>query len=407
MRDDETSNVVTDHAGIGKVLTRHWQKVFDGKPTDEQLRTSWLSRVRKRANVHINSLLPTFQDVETVLSQLPSSSPGPDGIPFALYKNYRTLVAPIMYDIVTRMIAGSEIPPSDFNTAFLLCLPKTVGVVDEQGQTLHDAGNTRPLSIVDAANRIIASVFRICLDRVASDWVIDCQRGFLKGRHMLQNIIDLDFAAQKISIKSKRGAILLLDFRAAFPSISHDFMWESLLAMGIPPLFVSAIQKFYVNNVHWLCIGGELFKSVVVRSGVRQGCPLSPLIFALCSDVLLRELAQILSEDDAVCAFADDTGLVVSDYVKSLPALCSLFAEFECISGLSLNIAKTVFIPLWDTCAFANVRRLIQETCPPWKEICIESCGKYLGFLLDLALGRGHGRNLCKSMSSAHKVGHH
>ena len=65
-----------------------------------------------------------------------------------------------------------------------------------------------------------------------------------------------------------------------------------------------------------------------------QGCPLSPLIFALCSDVLLRELAQILSEDDAVCAFADDTGLVVSDYAKSLPALCSLFSEFERISGL-------------------------------------------------------------------------
>jgi len=67
------------------------------------------------------------------------------------------------------MIAGSEKPPSDFNTAFLLCLPKTAGVVDEQGQTFHDAGNTRPLSIVDAANRSIALVFRICLDRVASD----------------------------------------------------------------------------------------------------------------------------------------------------------------------------------------------------------------------------------------------
>ena len=388
VRDEETSEVVNDCHGIGRVLTRYWQKVFDGKSTDELLRSTWLSRVRSRGDVDINSLLPSFQDVELVLSQLPSSSPGPDGVPFALYKQFKHIVAPIFYDIVTRMIAGSESPPADFNYAFLICLPKSAAVIDGNGQASHDPGNTRPLSIVDAANRIIASIFKVCLERVAGDWVIDCQRGFLKGRQMLQNIIDMDFAAQKVSIKYKRGCILLLDFRAAFPSISHEFMWDCLAALGLPRLFLLAIQKFYVNNAHWLCAGGELMKSVVVRSGVRQGCPLSPLIFALCSDVLLRELSQLLGLDEVACAFADDTGLVVSDYTKSLPSLCLLFSEFERISGLSLNIAKTVFIPLWETSSFANVRRLILEVCPPWRDICIDNCGKYLGFFIGPGAGQ-------------------
>ncbi len=46
---------------------------------------------------------------------------------------------------------------------------------------------------------------------------------------MLRNVLDIDFAAQKISVKSKKGAIILFDFWAAFPSLSHEFLWDFLL----------------------------------------------------------------------------------------------------------------------------------------------------------------------------------
>jgi hypothetical protein len=172
--------------------------------------------------------------------------------------------------------------------------------------------------------------------------------GFLPGRQMLRNVLDVDFTAQKISLKSPRGAILLFDFKAAFPSMSHEFMWETLEAIGLPKQYIRALQQFYKDNKHQIrtCMG--TMESVVVHSGVRQGCPLSPLLFTICADILLREIAQTLTGQELVRAFADDTSVVVEDYEVAMPKLQVLFAEFESISALALNVKKRCWcFSLW------------------------------------------------------------
>ena len=59
-----------------------------------------------------------------------------------------------------------------------------------------------------------------------------------------------------------------------------------------------------------------------------------------------------------------------------------MFVEFEKISGLALNIKKTVFIPLWPASSLSNVATLIKEACPRWKDVGVEWCAKYLGFFI-------------------------
>ncbi|CAE8623176.1 unnamed protein product [Polarella glacialis] len=129
-------------------------------------------------------------------------------------------------------------------------------------------------------------------------------------------------------------------------------------------------------------VDGQMFNSVTFKSGVRQGCLLSPLLFALCADVLLKEVDKLLSGHEVVKAFADDTACVVADYAVTLPALSRLFAEFEAISALSLNIKKTVFIPLRRQSCNKNVQALIREICPAWRDMHVSSSGKYFGFII-------------------------
>ena len=71
----------------------------------------------------------------------------------------------------------------------------------------------------------------------------------------------------------------------------------------------------------------------------------------------------------------------------TIPFLSVLFLEFEKVSALNLNIAKTMFIPLWEFQDTSNVRKLIQEHCPAWKRVSIAHCAKYLGFLVGPAAG--------------------
>jgi endonuclease/exonuclease/phosphatase family metal-dependent hydrolase len=305
IRDASSGGVVSEPMRIAQVLTEYWQQVFDDKPTNAKLREQWLKRFRGRNNFNftVAELTPTDEDVDTVFKNLPTSAPGPDGIPFAAWKNVKDILAPILLDAVKEMIAGTSQPDDLFNRAFLICLPKTDSEV-------HEPGGTRPLSIVDAINRIIASIFRVALERVVAKYVSEAQRGFIPGRQMLRNILEIDFQAQKISIKYKKGAIILFDFKAAFPSMNHGFMWETLAAWGLPAEYINALRLFYVHNHHTMRTGDIEVDSVDVHSGVRQGCPLSPIIFAMCADVLLTELADILRTDEIVRAFADDAGVV-------------------------------------------------------------------------------------------------
>ncbi|CAK0873161.1 unnamed protein product, partial [Prorocentrum cordatum] len=347
----------------------------------------WLDGWRGILSTSLSDLTPTIEDVDAVLADLPSSAPGPDGVPFVVFGIARAVLAPLFYDIVLGMLRGSAVPPEDFNYAFLICLPKGSGSAVPDGTECFEAGNTRPLSIVDASNRIIASIFRVVLDRFVAPRVSPTQRGFIRGRHMLRNVLDIDFAAQKISVTSNKGAILFFDFQAAFPSIDHTFMREVLSAVGLPMEFVNMLKMFDNDNKHKIKVCSQYFSSMTVRSGVRQGCPLSPLLFAMCADVLLRELSMHISGHEVARAFADDTAAAVRDYGISIPVIAKLFTEFESTSCLAFNIKKTVFIPLWKYASESNVRALIRESAPAWRDIAVCSAGKYFGFWIGPGAG--------------------
>ena len=98
--------------------------------------------------------------------------------------------------------------------------------------------------------------------------------------------------------------------------------------IGLPLPYLTAIRKLYHNNQHHVLVKGQLFPSITIHSGVRQGCPLSPTLFALAIDPLLYSIETSLPSL-TIRAFADDTAVVVSDYVVSIPVLGHLFYQHE------------------------------------------------------------------------------
>ena len=75
--------------------------------------------------------------------------------------------------------------------------------------------------------------------------------------------------------------------------------------MGVGERWIGLIKAFYLKNVQ--TIGGHCFEAEV---GIRQGCPLFPLIFAVVADILLRRLSRLFPQD-FVKAFVDNTAMVV------------------------------------------------------------------------------------------------
>ena len=94
---------------------------------------------------------------------------------------------------------------------------------------------------------------------IVESWVSQYQRrGFMTGRSMLANVADFVCEATRVSLKQLRGAIVLFDFEAAYPSLSHTYLIAAFSAAGFPCCLLNAIRCLYVNNCHFITVKGKV-----------------------------------------------------------------------------------------------------------------------------------------------------
>ena len=220
-----------------------------------------------------------------------------------------------------------------------------------------------------------------------ADWISPLQRGFLHGRSMLHNVMDVEQAAMEVSLQDADAAMLLFDFAAAFPSLGPELIEETLAHLGLPAEVLATVAALYDGNHCSLIAGGCRHRGFPMLRGLRQGCPLSPLLYVLVADSLLRALAAAVPTA-TVRGYADDTAMVLQQWRTHWPAIQQIFTRFAAVSGLDLNIGKTVLIPLGDESCEA-VRASLAAAGDLWMDIEVARWGRYLGF----AVGPGREQN--------------
>jgi|AACY02.10.fsa_nt_gi Reverse transcriptase (RNA-dependent DNA polymerase). len=100
------------------------------------------------------------------------------------------------------------------------------------------------------------------------------------------------------SLREELHAVaLFFDFSAAFPSVAQAYLWRVLLTMGIPAQFVLALERPYANNKHTIKISEQFFPGPEIRCGIKQGDPLSMIIFALAIEPLLFQLRSLIGDE--------------------------------------------------------------------------------------------------------------
>ena len=97
----------------------------------------------------------------------------------------------------------------EFNAGLMACLPKAATGVTDDGEDIYAAADTRPLSIGNADNRLMCSAARLRWEKIFNDWVSQSQKGFLRGRSMLSNVLTIDHEAMRVSLQCEAGAIVL------------------------------------------------------------------------------------------------------------------------------------------------------------------------------------------------------
>ena len=224
--------------------------------------------------------------------------------------------------------------------------------------------NTRPISVTNADNRIITKVLARVLHAM--------QKGFIPGRVGLDHIREINQRYYSALDRKHQYYILFLDTRKAFDSIHHDFIHATLRKLRVPQWICNAIAGL-MAHVAVLPVFSRAH-AIPIKRGVKQGCPLSPLLFAICYDVLLTALDKV--PDHVSLAFADDlaAGAEGLDTILAILRIINTFAKH---SGLGLNIRKTTVLTTREPTATA--RGLLRLY---WPRIKFVTSATYLGVLM-------------------------
>ena len=398
---DKHGQITTTPAEIAQILREHWKGVFTEKQVELTALQVWMEElfIRDEHGLFLTGLpaigsgrwIIQRKAITKAIATARDSMPGPDGIPAAAYKRLGQFATDILYEVSVSLCSHDGIAQlasaysdrcpqemHDFNKSLLCCLPKKVAGTDPIMGDFYSGDTTRPLALVNTDNRILASAARISWEPLLANYISTHQQGFLKGRQMLNNVIDIDYHAMTISLKCRKGVMMFFDFKAAFPSVSHAFLKRSLQCIGLPPSALSFINALYDNNKCDIAYKGNLYEGFGMYCGVRQGCPISPLLFAAAVDVLLRRLQQKIPSGH-IRAFADDIALVAEEWGRDCGVAHTIFKEFAGMSGLELNIPKTVLIPLWPR-GVQEASNKLRKSSSDWRHLQVAGVGTYLGF---------------------------
>ena len=146
-------------------------------------------------------------------------------------------------------------------------------------------------------------------------------------------------------IISEKGDICFIDYSKAFDKVKHEKLFEMLNQLDVDGKDLRVLRNLYWDQTAAVRVDGELSEYTNIKRGVRQGCVMSPDLFNLYSEVILRNLDEseglkANGENLNNLRYADDTSLLAGSE-EDLQRLLNIVVEESEKLGLSLNVKKT------------------------------------------------------------------
>ena len=151
-------------------------------------------------------------------------------------------------------------------------------------------------------------------------------------------------------LKDKNHMIISIEAEKAFDKIQHPFMIKTLQKMGIEGIYLNTVKARSDKPTGNIILNDEKLKAFPLRSGTRQGCPFSPLLFNIVLEVLATAIReekeikgiQIGKEEVNISLFADDMILCKENPKDNIRKLLELISEFSKVSGYKINTQKSL-----------------------------------------------------------------
>ena len=149
--------------------------------------------------------------------------------------------------------------------------------------------NKRPISLINADLKVACRLLAKRLAKVIGK-LISLNQTCIPGRQIFINLHILQDLIDYINSKNQSAAVIFIDAEKAFDRMSHSFLFKTLRQFGCGESFINWIKTIYGHCTARVKVNGFTTSPINIKRGIRQGCPLSSLLYVLCAEVLSLEI---------------------------------------------------------------------------------------------------------------------
>ena len=227
-----------------------------------------------------------------------------------------------------------DFPPS-FGESQLCLIPKV--------ENIPRPDQFRPISVTNSDYWIVMRYWAKWLMEIASGVISKEQHAMFKGRSIDEAVELVYDSFYEALAEGKDVTLLQTDFCKAYDYVNREALLHILKGLNAPPQAIYVVEKVLRESGIWLPnIGGSkrmsTKESIQSRTGVREGCLISPLLFVIVFDILLVSLKKKHNPQD-LSGFMDDLGMVLQR-AETINSLTPTFKKYEEATGAKLNFNK-------------------------------------------------------------------
>ena len=211
-----------------------------------------------------------------------------------------------------------------------------------------ECSNYCTTALISHASKVMLKILQARLQKYVNCELPDVQAGFRKGRGIRDQIANIRWIIQKAREFQKNIYFCFIDYAKVFDCVDHHKLWRILKEMGIPDDLTCLLRNLYAGQEATVRTGCGTTDWFQIRKRVRQGCILSPCLFNLYAEYIMRNAGldeaqagiKIAGRNIKNLRYVDDTTLMAESEKELKSLLMKVKEESEKV-GLKLNIQKT------------------------------------------------------------------
>lgn len=225
----------------------------------------------------------TADEVKATIDDMPSDkAPGPDGFTGAFFKSCWEIVNDDFMEALNSLFHLNSQSFHLLNSANIILLPKKNDAIK--------VTDYRPISLIHNIAKIFSKLLANRLAPLLGSMVSNCQSAFIKKRSIHDNFLYVQNTVRRLHSQKLPTLFLKLDIHKAFDTVNWSYLLELMQAMGFGQRWREWISILFCTATSVVLLNGQHGPSFRHGRGVRQGDPLSPMLFILAMDPLQRLL---------------------------------------------------------------------------------------------------------------------